>query len=162
MTTASPIFAFDLGNGLSQTYLASLTPGFRTEATSLPAYVGSGYIPPQDKLQFPVAEPSKALGTSDPGRVEFNANSEVGYIRLLQWRVAGWVTYTLSLSAVPEPAALALMSAGLGFLAWRRHRSTRPSSSRPSQQSGERGTKPAARAAPSAGSSATTIAHCSI
>jgi hypothetical protein len=76
ITTASPIFAFDLGNGLSQTYLASLTPVF----------------PPQDELQVLIADPARVLGTSDLGRVAFNANSGVDYF---------------------------LLFVGLGFLVWR-------------------------------------------
>lgn len=102
ISTNSSDFNFYLGNTLSGTYRVSLSP--------IPAY---------DELRANLATSEDVFGTTSNGELAFSAITGTQYYLMLSGFVRGEETYSLSVSAVPEPSQYLLLSIGLAALALR-------------------------------------------
>jgi hypothetical protein len=108
ISTNSTDFNFYLGNSFFGTYKISLYPAHIV--ASLPAY---------DELRANLATSETVIGTTSNGEFTFSASSGMQYYLLLSGLVRGGETYSLSVSAVPEPEQYLLMIFGLGLLVLR-------------------------------------------
>lgn len=106
ISTNSSDFNFYLGNTLSGTHKVSLSP----------TYVGSS-IPAYDELRANLATSDDVFGTTSNGELAFSAITGTQYYLMLSGLVRGEETYSLSVSAVPEPSQYLLLSIGLAALA---------------------------------------------
>lgn len=108
IATNSTDFNYYLGNSLYGAYRVSLYPAHIV--ASLPSY---------DELRVNLATSETVIGTTTNGDLTFSASSGIDYYLLLSGLVRGGETYSLSVSAVPEPEQYLLLIAGLGVLALR-------------------------------------------
>lgn len=105
ISTNSTDFNFALGSNLSGLYKASLSPTYLTASFS-------------DELFANIASSQAILGTTANGEFTFAATNGEPLYLLLSGEVRGGETYTLSVTAVPEPSQYLLLIIGLGMLAF--------------------------------------------
>lgn len=108
ITTDSADFKFYLGDNLSGDFVVSLTPFYVTNSS-----------PVQDELLANIATSEEILGVTTNGVFNLSASGGTQYYLLLSGLVRGDETYSLSVSAVPEPSQFIFLSIGLGLLVLR-------------------------------------------
>lgn len=110
--TSSTDFNFALGSNLTGLYKASLSP----------IYLTASFF---DELFANIASSQAVLGTTANGEFTFAATNGEPLYLLFSGRVQGGETYTLSVTAVPEPGRYLLLIIGLGMLAFQISRRNR-------------------------------------
>ena len=105
-------FNFTLGSNLSGLYKASLSSTYLTGSFS-------------EELFANIASSQAVLGITANGEFTFAATNGDPLYLLLSGRVRGGKTYTLLVTAVPEPGQYLLLIIGLGMLAFQRSRRSR-------------------------------------
>lgn len=104
ITTASSNFSFDLGSGLSGLHKVTITPTFASS------------LGPIDELRANLANSQSILGVTTSGESVFSASNDTHYYVMLSGEVRAGETYTLLVSAVPEPETYLFIAIGLGVV----------------------------------------------
>lgn len=102
ITTSSSDFSFFLGSELVGTYKLTLTPAYQI-----------GFSPSFDELRANLAASDALIGATSGGGLIFSAAYGSRYYVMLSGLMRGADTYTLSVSAVPEPEQWAMLVLGL-------------------------------------------------
>ncbi len=114
ITTESTDFNFYLGNNLSGSFAVLLSPAYPSD-----------FLQNQDELRANVATSDGVLGATNGGAFNFSASTGIQYYLLLSGEMRGDQTYSVSVSAIPEPEPYALLTIGLGILVLRITRKSR-------------------------------------